>query len=97
MIPTINNHKFSFLSQINEVIFDIQLMTKPNDGLYEAVAKYIVSDDRFVVSAKEISRVNQYGTASHCVGQTYPHLTKYCFCKEKAAGDSESYMKVIMG
>ena len=80
------------------MIFDIQLLTKPSNGLFEATAKYFVGSDKFEVSVKEISRVNKYGLDSHCVGTTYPHLTKYCYCKERPKDNGDaSYMKVIIG
>lgn len=81
-------------------MFEVQVMTTPGDGLFEGTSRYSVNDDKFHVEIKEISRVNSYGYASHCISSSHPHLSKFCYCQkqitEKEKND-ESYMKVIMG
>lgn len=83
--------------QPKEIVYDIQLLAGPSNGIFEATAKYLVSSDRFIVASKEISRINKYGMASHCVGTSFPHLAKFCFCNEQPKETSDSYMKVVMG
>jgi hypothetical protein len=84
-------------TKVSEIHFEIQLSTKPNKGLFESTVKYMVEKDHFVVEPREISRVNLYGTASHCIASKLPHLSKFCYCKIQKKADSNSYINVIMG
>ncbi|KAI1280284.1 hypothetical protein HDE_13899 [Halotydeus destructor] len=89
---------FAESTKLHQILYEVQLTASPSEGLFEATVIYLVDGDKFVVNAKEISRVNKYGLDSHCVGETFPHLAKFCYCKVKATKDiSGSYMKVVMG
>ncbi len=80
-----------------EVVYEIQVLTKPGLGLYEGTTKYSVSSDSFAVNIKEVSRVNKYGLTSKCVADAYPHLAKFCYCKKQVDSKDAGYMGVIMG
>ena len=73
-----------------------QIVTKPNNGIYEFTATYeldlvlesgrsnkISADtlERFKINEKSISRINRYGNDPFCVHDTFPNLRQYCFCK----------------
>ena len=75
----------------------MQVETSPSGGLFETTAQYRKSSDSFEVKIKEVSRVNQYGSASHCVSSTHPHLSKFCYCNEKVKSSDQGYLNVIMG
>ena len=32
---------------------------------------------------EQISRINAYGSQSHCVTDTLPELRKFCFCNDR--------------
>ncbi|XP_054724869.1 uncharacterized protein LOC129235195 isoform X2 [Uloborus diversus] len=75
--------EFSDNTQLSEIIYQIQIRTSPNNGVYEASLKYDVTKKEFSVKEHEISRVNMYGNQEHCIHDTYPNLRKYCYCREQ--------------
>lgn len=88
------------LQQVPEIVYEVQLQTSPGGGIFESTIRYDVSKSSFNLSTKEISRVNKYGFASHCISKTFPHLSKFCYCKKqitKEEMDEEKYMNVIQG
>ena len=58
--------------------YQLQFVTSPNEGLFEATVKY--HKKRFLV-ATSISRINKYGDQPACVASKLPHVRKYCLCK----------------
>ena len=91
----------SFQIQVSEIVYEVQLQTSPGDGVFESTIRYDVEKQSFNLSTKEISRVNKYGFASHCVSSSHPHLSKFCYCKhqksQKEMTDEDKYMNVIQG
>ena len=59
--------------------YQLQFVTSPNEGLFEATVKY--HKRRFVVSTS-ISRINKYGDQPACIASKLPHVRKYCLCKK---------------
>lgn len=70
-----------WLLGINMPVIDYILTQTNKKGLFEATVRYSATADTFSVSPKELSRVNKYATAAHCVTDKYPHLALYCYCK----------------
>ena len=62
-------------------LYQLSLRTQPGNGHFEVTIKHSLSDDRIVISEREISRVNAYGDSPACVAHIYPHLRPYCVCK----------------
>lgn len=58
--------------------YQVQFVTSPNDGVYEATVKFVKQN--FVVNTA-ISRVNKYGDQPQCIANQYPHLRKFCLCQ----------------
>lgn len=69
-------------------LYQITLQTVPGDGIFETTVKYIASDDKFIISSQEISRINKYGNAANCVYMDAPHIRPYCYCKTAEKGSS---------
>lgn len=63
---------------VQDTIYQIQFVTSPNDGFYEASVKVVNGRPRI---KGEISRIDAYGHQPDCVADTYVHLRKYCYCK----------------
>lgn len=59
--------------------YQIQFVTSPNNGVYEATVRYF--KEWFMVS-KSISRVNKYGDQPECIARQLPHLRKFCLCRK---------------
>ena len=82
------------LKKNNHLIYKIQLITKPNNGVYESLLydgymeNYEFKSNRFSISSRnEISRIDAYGEQPHCVSNFSSNpsyildLRKFCFCK----------------
>lgn len=65
--------------KVSSIMYQIQIETSPNMGIYEASITHY-SNDTFSVSGRDISRVNKYGSQPECIFDTYPDLRKYCYC-----------------
>ncbi|XP_078578347.1 uncharacterized protein LOC144863206 [Branchiostoma floridae x Branchiostoma japonicum] len=61
--------------------FRITLETGPNGGAYEVSVRKWLSDEKTEITA-DISRINAYGNHASCIQDKFPHLRKFCFCRE---------------
>ncbi|XP_013402395.1 uncharacterized protein LOC106168020 [Lingula anatina] len=68
---------------MSEILYQINLSTKPGNGHFEATVHHAVQSGNFIVYDKEISRLNKYGNQPYCVAGKLPHLRAYCYCKEQ--------------
>lgn len=59
--------------------YQLQFVTLPNEGVFEATVKF--HKKRFIVNTS-ISRINKYGDQPKCVAAKMPHVRKYCLCKD---------------
>ena len=73
--------------QIPELVYEIQVETKPGLAKFEATTTYSIFKDSFAVNTDEVSRVNQYGFTSKCIVDEFPHLAKFCYCKRQVTSD----------
>lgn len=62
-------------------LYLVKLLTSPNDAVYETTVTYVADDGSFIVKTNLISRLNRYGNEPHCVMKTFPHLSKFCYCR----------------
>ena len=66
-----------------EVLYQVTLLTLPNNGLYEVTLKLDLVEDMYVVDEDQISRLNRYGDDPKCIMDKLPHLRPYCYCIKK--------------
>ncbi|KAL9978380.1 hypothetical protein ACROYT_G015885 [Oculina patagonica] len=65
---------------VDDTLYQLQLVTLPNEGFYEASFKM----NKGVPSlAGDISRINAYKDQPYCIAEKFPLLRKYCYCSEK--------------
>lgn len=82
------------LKKNNNLVYKIQLITRPNNGVYESLLydgymnNFEFKSNKFSISSRnEISRIDAYGEQPICVSNfsTNPSyildLRKFCFCK----------------
>jgi hypothetical protein len=82
------------LKKSANLVYKIQLITKPNNGIYEALLYnrlmhgFEFKSTRFSISSRnEISRIDAYGEQPYCVADFASNpsyildLRKFCFCK----------------
>ncbi|XP_063234136.1 uncharacterized protein LOC134537536 isoform X4 [Bacillus rossius redtenbacheri] len=73
---------------VAQEVYQLKLATSPGGGLFEVSVRYDIADDTFATRVSDISRINRYGSAAHCVEASAEHLRKYCYCKTPAPADS---------
>ncbi|RWS30611.1 hypothetical protein B4U80_03084 [Leptotrombidium deliense] len=70
-------------TKVSDIVYQLQLVTSPSQGIYEATLQYNTALKSFKVTESQISRVNMYGNQPHCIYQTHQGLRKYCYCKQQ--------------
>ena len=60
--------------------YQIQLITSPNDGIYEATILHSIKQNKYIIKETDISRVNKYGDQPKCIFDEQQQLRKYCYC-----------------
>lgn len=68
-------------TQIETEAYQISVELTPDGALFEASVTHKISDDSFLVRISDISRINMYGKQARCIEDNYPHLRKFCHCK----------------
>lgn len=71
--------------QATSEMIQIKLKTTPGNALFEVSMSHDLLSGSFRIQVKDVSRINKYGSAAHCVMQTDQDLRKYCYCKSPAA------------
>ncbi|KAK0053385.1 hypothetical protein Bpfe_017083 [Biomphalaria pfeifferi] len=68
-------------TQHSKLLYQVNLVTEPGDGLFETTSTYHLKDNRMELNKKDISRTNAYGNTSHCVEMKDSFLRPFCYCK----------------
>ncbi|KAJ3655287.1 hypothetical protein Zmor_014422 [Zophobas morio] len=63
-------------------LYQIKVILVPGNSIFEASVSYFIEQDEFSVKMSDISRINMYGKQARCIENDYPHLRKYCYCKD---------------
>ncbi|XP_061381027.1 uncharacterized protein LOC116775773 isoform X2 [Danaus plexippus] len=61
--------------------YQLKIAVGPGHGIYEALVTYVITEDRFEINTREISRTNAYNNEPSCISDTHPHLNMYCYCR----------------
>lgn len=77
-VPDLTDKAFD---KIDNELYQIQLITAPNDGMFEATIHYNIITKQFTLKETEISRINRYGDQDWCIHEIWPQIRKYCDCK----------------
>ncbi|XP_073966009.1 uncharacterized protein isoform X2 [Choristoneura fumiferana] len=72
---------FGAKTKIANENYQIKIVVGPGRGVYEASMTYVVSEDRFIINTRDISRTNAYRNEPDCISDTHPHLNSYCYCQ----------------
>ncbi|XP_066272353.1 uncharacterized protein [Branchiostoma lanceolatum] len=75
------NALFGKILRLSFMDLRITLETGPNGGAYEVSVRKWLPDKKTEITA-DISRINAYGDHPRCIQDQFPHLRKYCFCRE---------------
>ncbi|KAH8294935.1 hypothetical protein KR018_004463 [Drosophila ironensis] len=83
-----NSDKDGFLAdmtgktQVKEEMYQLQVVTQPGGGLYEASVSYSRQTFNATTKLTDISRVNKYGNQARCIYDRDPELRKICYCRD---------------
>lgn len=67
--------------KVNSNVYQIKVILEPGNAVFEASIIHHLAKDEMEVRISDISRVNMYGSQAKCVERNFPHLRKYCYCK----------------
>ena len=67
---------------VDDTLYQLQFVTSPNEGFYEASVK-MKSGVPLLVG--DVSRIDAYKDQPHCIAKAFPLLRKYCYCFSKHA------------
>ncbi|XP_063979115.1 uncharacterized protein LOC135163538 [Diachasmimorpha longicaudata] len=73
---------FSAQTRLTNEIYQLKVRTQPGGGLFEASIDHDVENNKFSTKITHVSRINKYGSQAKCVENEFPHLRKYCCCKD---------------
>ncbi|KAL3281046.1 hypothetical protein HHI36_004270 [Cryptolaemus montrouzieri] len=68
-------------THIETEMYQINLELEPDGALFEASITHNLHENSFQLKISDISRINMYGKQASCIEERYPHLRKYCHCK----------------
>ena len=60
-----------------DTLYQLQLVTSPNGGFYEASVRLTKGAPSLV---GDISRIDAYKDQPYCIMETFPLLRKFCYC-----------------
>lgn len=69
-------------TKITANLYQLQILVKPGDSIFEASLTHNLYTDQFVVNITDISRINIYGNQAKCILNKNPDLRKYCYCRK---------------
>ncbi|XP_061712912.1 uncharacterized protein LOC133521836 [Cydia pomonella] len=72
---------FDAKTQVTKETYQAKIAVGPGHGIYEASMTYLVDEDKFIIHARGISRINAYRNEPDCISNTHPHLNPYCYCR----------------
>ncbi|KAK6639225.1 hypothetical protein RUM43_007495 [Polyplax serrata] len=63
-------------------IYQVKVSFSPGNMIFEASIRHNTEDDKFIVSEREISRINKYKDMTHCIEDKdiLHQLRKFCYC-----------------
>ena len=64
-------------------LYQVSFIARPSGGHFEVTCVHDVTDGKFKVFEKDISRINKYGNDPDCVASSKPHLRPYCYCPKE--------------
>lgn len=67
----------SINTMVTDTLYQLQFITSPNEGFYEASIKMNKGVSSLV---GDISRIDAYKDQPYCIREKYPLLRKYCYC-----------------
>jgi hypothetical protein len=60
--------------------YQLTIQTRPGGALFEGTLRFD-EETKHVQMMGDISRINRYGTQSHCIDTT--NVKKFCYCKKQ--------------
>lgn len=63
------------------VLYQLMFHTEPGGAHFEVTVMHDLVREEFLISEKEISRINKYGNDPACILGMNRHIRQFCYCK----------------
>lgn len=63
-----------------EHLYQITLTTQPGGAKFEATVRHVLRHGNMTVDLNAVSRINRYGSQSHCITDKHRYLRQFCYC-----------------
>ena len=70
-------------TQLQEEIYQLQIVTLPGESLFEASVQYDLATFKARTKLRKVPRANKYGAQANCIYKRNPELRKYCYFKKQ--------------
>jgi CheY-specific phosphatase CheX len=80
-LSDVNNLLVEYGKRVNTYVdYQLTIQTRPGGALFEGTLRFD-EETNHVQMMGDISRINRYGTQSHCIDTT--NVKKFCYCKKQ--------------
>jgi hypothetical protein len=80
-LSDVNNLLVEYGKRVNTYVdYQLTIQTIPGGALFEGTLRFD-EETKNVKMMGDISRINRYGTQSHCIDTT--NVKKFCYCKKQ--------------
>jgi hypothetical protein len=80
-LSDVNNVLVEYGKRVNTYVdYQLTIQTRPGGALFEGTLRFD-EETKNVQMMGDISRINRYGTQSHCIDTT--NVKKFCYCKKQ--------------
>lgn len=80
-LSDVNNLLVEYGKRVNTYVdYQLTIQTRPGGALFEGTLRFD-EETKNVKMMGDISRINRYGTQSHCIDTT--NVKKFCYCKKQ--------------
>ena len=81
ILSDVNNLLVEYGKRVNTYVdYQLTIQTRPGGALFEGTFRFD-EETKNVKMKGDISRINRYGTQSHCIDTT--NVKKFCYCKKQ--------------
>ena len=81
ILSDVNTLLVEYGKRVNTYVdYQLTIQTRPGGALFEGTLRFD-EETKHVQMMGDISRINRYGTQSHCIDTT--NVKKFCYCKKQ--------------
>lgn len=71
------------IKKMTRLEYEVGFSVSPSGGTYEVVGEVVYKEQNIYIShSSDISRTDLYGKQPECIAKRFPHLRKFCYCRQ---------------